>query len=620
MILMESYPVGQGCHFAVGWLRWPMRKTRNWLYVFLPVLYLTIVFGLVVFQFSKKSDSFSQSLGDMTVSGKTSENGDPVDLSLHGRGLEFQFSASKTLVLVAADGSSTKYRPTKWTWKDGNLEVEFEGGIGLTFQKTGTNGGILLLQPRLPEELAGVRFLRLPFAGENGGRIDRDATHPFVTIIRGNQSFLASLDGEFDQIDSDNNFVLTVRKGKLRPVRLEGLAEGAKPLYQWLVQGPQGALLDDARVALVNYIDKAYKAWGDTRFKASQGGWLTSDGSVRFSSRLVASWAHQALERGAYPAMISRVQAFLANHPNTWNYDALPYLGNLIEVTQAQRRELETLAWASSPDWAGHPRLWLDAKAYGPEGGAAHLQKLLLSGDLPTKTADLVGVLANLATMKGVDPAVEARVTQVLNLLVVHVVRQEDDLFVATAEGHHDLRSGLILGRLLLDQTSILQSDQWQSIGSQLLLSALHYQDALTKIPQLVLLVPGQPDKPEGGFYLEEVYAGLLAQPAPEVELGTGAPAGSFVRSANPVVAKTISESVWKLRFQFPVGAAESVVVVGLPPFDSILLHGIRWRTDPQFQSYSDGWYYSASTRTLYVKIKHREELEELVINMVPQS
>jgi hypothetical protein len=49
-------------------------------------------------------------------------------------------------------------------------------------------------------------------------------------------------------------------------------------------------------------------------------------------------------------------------------------------------------------------------------------------------------------------------------------------------------------------------------------------------------------------------------------------------------------------------------------------LHGIRWRTDPQFQSYSDGWYYSASTRTLYVKIKHREELEELVINMVPQS
>jgi hypothetical protein len=617
---MESGLLGQGCHFVVGWLRWPMRKTRNWLYVFLPLLYVSIVFGLVVFQFSKKSDSFSQSLGDVTVSGKTSENGDPVDLSLHGRGLEFQFSAGKTLVLVASDGNSTKYRPTRWSWKDGNLEVEFEGGIGLTFQKTGTNGGVLLLQPHLPDALSTTRFLRLPFSGENGGRLERDASHPFVTIIRGNQKFLASLDGALDQIDTDNNFVLTVQKGKLRPVRLEGLAEGANPLYQWLVQGVPGTLVNDARAALATYVGNAFKAWGDTRFKASQGGWLTSDGTVRFSSRLVAAWAHAALENGTYPAMISRVQVLLSNHPNTWNYDALPYLGNLMEVTQAQRHEVETLTWASSPDWAGHPRLWLDAKAYGPEGGAAHLQKLLLSGELPTKTADLVGVLANLATMKGVDPAVETRVAQVLNLLVVHVVRQEDDLFVATAEGQHDLKSGLILGRLLLDQTSNLQSDQWQSIGSQLLLSALHYQDALTKIPQLVPLVPGQPDKPEGGFYPEEVYAGLLAQPAPEVELGTGAPAGSFVRSANAVVAKTISESVWKLRFQFPVGAAESVVVVGLPPFDSILLHGIRWRTDPQFQSYSDGWYYSASTRTLFVKIKHREELEELVINMVPKS
>jgi hypothetical protein len=209
--------------------------------------------------------------------------------------------------------------------------------------------------------------------------------------------------------------------------------------------------------------------------------------------------------------------------------------------------------------------------------------------------------------------------------LLTNVVRNEGGLFVATADGYYDLKSGLILGKLLLDQSSNVLSESWQAIGAQLVLSALQLQDTQTRIPEVVVTTPGQGDRPEGGFYPEELGATVLGFTAAEVGLESDAPnsnvpAGAFVRSALPLVGQSLSAGQWKLTFQFPAGSAESILVVGLPPFDSVLLHGIRWRTDPQFQMYTDGWYYSASTQTLYVKIKHREEQEQLIINIVPQA
>jgi hypothetical protein len=44
-------------------------------------------------------------------------------------------------------------------------------------------------------------------------------------------------------------------------------------------------------------------------------------------------------------------------------------------------------------------------------------------------------------------------------------------------------------------------------------------------------------------------------------------------------------------------------------------MHGIPWKSDPEYFSYTDGWAYDEETQTLYVKITHRLETEELVLN-----
>lgn len=599
-----------------------MRKTRPWLYVLLPLLYLGVILGLVVFQFSKKSDSFSQSLGDMTVAGKLADGGGPSDLSLRGRGFEFKFTAAHTLSLLRSDDSVLALRPVQWSWKEGNLVVVFEKGVVLTLLKTGTGANVLLLQPSLPAELAKTTVkLHLPFAPESGGRSEVNARRPLVVVTKGSQRFLASLDGTTDIVENDNSFLLGVNQGIVRPVRLEPLPEGTDPVRQWLAQSVGETVLAEAKDAQAAWAERAWKGWSEGRLSASRGGWATSDGNVRFSSLLVAAWAREGLARGKYPAVIATVQGLPGLSAVKWGNEALPYLGNLMEVTQAHRRSVETAL--ATVDWADAPNLWRNAVFYGAAGASTRLERQMVNGELPTKTAGLLGLLANLIALKKdrgteADPTVEPRIAEVVAALVGRTVRHEGELFVLTGEGWRDLKAGLLLGKLLQGQTTNLEAEQWQSIGSQLILSALRYQDAFGGLPQAVLAVPGQAVKREGLFYPEEVPELLPTKEPVEIRL-EGVGENAFVRSANPLVSQVSTPTQLKLRFQFPVGSAESLVVSGIGPFESILLHGIRWRTDPQFQGYTDGWYYSAATRTLYVKIKHREEQEELVINWAAQ-
>ena len=49
-------------------------------------------------------------------------------------------------------------------------------------------------------------------------------------------------------------------------------------------------------------------------------------------------------------------------------------------------------------------------------------------------------------------------------------------------------------------------------------------------------------------------------------------------------------------------------------------MHGIPWKSDPEFQIYSDGWVYDSLRRALFVKIRHRSELQSIRIIRRPAA
>lgn len=580
-----------------------MRHTRSWLFVFLPFLYLTIILGLIAVQFSKKSDTFSQSLGDLTISGKTSSGGQPAELVLRGRGLEFQFDANRALQVETVDGTPGRLRPLSWAWKDGNVVVSFQQGLQLSFTKAEA-GRSLLIQPVANEAARRYALIRIPFGPDGGSRLVHSPRGTLVEITRDKMKMLASVDGAQDRIDIDHSFVLTAGKNGFRPARLDPLALGTSPDLAWLTLD-NAADAPMAEQVLTQYWEKAYVAWG---------------ASSSFSSSLVAAWGREALGRGDYPSAFAKIQNLLGKDRKPWGFDSVSYLGNVVELTAQQRRNVETVSSRSQLDWTGQGRLWLDAGYYGPEGSADRVKGLVLTGALPEKVPELLAIFQNLMAIQARQPsdAVTARIGEVLGRLQTRVIRREGNLYVQSGS-LLDLRSSLILGRLWLDYSRTLANEPYASAGAQLIVSALSNLDASGRLPEFLITQGGKVVRQEGWVLPEEVYP--VVRPAPAAETSLPEWGGSaFLRASSTLVSAKITPVQARFTFRFPTGSAEHIVVTGVPAFDHITLHGIRWRTDPQFQSYTDGWSYSATTKTLYAKIKHREDLEELIVHFQPEE
>jgi hypothetical protein len=574
-----------------------MRTTRPWLFAFLPLLYLAIVLALIAVQFSKKNASFSQSLGDLTIAGKSAAAGEPAEITLRGRGLVFLFDAAHFLQADGRDGTSARLKPLSWTWKDGNAIVTFQQNLQLVFEKV-AGSDALLIHPLANDAAKRFSALRIPFAPRSGARVNRNDRGSFVEIVTENSRLLASVDGAQDHIDADA-FVLAAGASGFRPVRVDPLAALSPDLAWVTVDNKTDPAA--AEVALNQYWDRAYK------------GWLSAP---TFTSRLADAWAREALARGDYPNVLDRIDGLRRSSGSDWTFDASAYLGDVVDLTGQKRRDVEAASSRTQPDWAGQGRLWYQARLYGPEGSADRVKGLLLQAKIPDDAPGLVGLLQNLLTLQALQPSdtVAARVQDVQHAMLAKVVRREGELFVQPSAGLLDLKSGLILGRLWLDAARTLSNQAYGSAGAQLVASALSFQDTGGRLPETLVIQDGQIIRQEGTLLPEDIYAAVKPAQPQETELSAWGP-GSFVRAPAKVTEQTITAVAAKFSFRFPAGAAEHIVIAGVPAFDHITMHGIRWRTDPQFQSYTDGWYYSTSTKTLYVKIKHREDLEELAIH-----
>lgn len=598
----------------------PMRKSKPTLYVLLPLLYVGVVFFLIVWQFSK-NESFSRSFGDIAVTGKTPTSGqqkDVLDLQLRTLGLQFFFSAAKPVVVVTEDGVSHSARPVSWSNKKNGVEVVFQYQFKLVFEKVGS--GALMVTTILPPDLDKVASLSIPFSADSGVDLKHVGHFPLLEIRQGKKRLLLSLAGGQDTISDDNVIHLSARGGVVRPIRTEALTEGQDPVAAWL-GGDQNSL-SGLESALKDYWTKAYAAWRAERFNADSGTWDLGDGSKKYYEPLVGAFLREALLKGEYLAAFNMVAPGSSQYPSSWGFDTMPFLGNMMENTQAKRRQLEVLSSKDQIDWAANPRLWFDARCYGTEAFTARVEKVLLTGELPKAINGKLAFFSNLLNMKEFKPAAEgldSRIDALLKTCLEGVLRQEGNLYLITEAGWLDLRSTLVLGKLLLKHSALYNDPALKSAGSQLILSALAQQDKKGFIPEILVLDNGKVSRQEGLLRPEDLYAALSDRQVDEVPLG--APqwsSGAFIRTPAILISRDITPAAAKFDLQFPTGAAEHLIIQGVPPFDHIFLHGIRWRTDPDFQMYSDGWYYNAQTQTLYVKIKHKIDREELVISFQP--
>jgi len=76
-----------------------------------------------------------------------------------------------------------------------------------------------------------------------------------------------------------------------------------------------------------------------------------------------------------------------------------------------------------------------------------------------------------------------------------------------------------------------------------------------------------------------------------------------------------IGAGQYRFSLSFPVGGSHYFLLQGLPPMQSVMLHEILWKSDPEYSRYSDGWAYDPGTQTLFGKLSQRLPEEDLVLN-----
>lgn len=603
-----------------------MKKRQTRLFFLLPVLYIGVLFLLVAVQFSK-NESFNQSFGDLAISGKSpgkqAKADDILDLKIRGRGLEFFFSGSSPILIETADAAARPARLLGYEVRDKALVVSFQQGLKLYFEYRDEKRKQLTLRAVLEGGTDEVKRLSIPWRPDGSANLQPVPGLPLLDIVRGGTHFAAFTAGGPDRLDSKNGlFSLQVQKNQTRPVRVDEMARDSRPAAYWAAStlGEN----DNLSEAVKTWLAKAWNGWSSGRFHSGDVIWDAGEGSARFSQNLVLAYLTEARIRGSYGAAFDQIQPGITAYPDNWGFPATTYLGDLMNAYQSERRSLEILAARQPIDFSAKPNLVAESFYHGPTGFFDQIQKTLSGSEPGTALNDRLAFVENLANLKDLNPAFnsDGRYQSLLQTLLPAITRIGGGLFVQNDKGFLDLKAGIRLARLLQRAPDQAANPDFKVLANALAITALGLADQYGQMPEVLFPEGDSLPQREGILLPEQVYAWLTdpAQLPREISLAKDWGGTSFLLTAAKVVDKTITPQEVRLTFEFPTGYSHGFILQGVQPFDHIRLHDTRWRTDPEFQQYSDGWYYSASLRTLYVKIKHRQERETFVLKFVPEE
>ena len=69
----------------------------------------------------------------------------------------------------------------------------------------------------------------------------------------------------------------------------------------------------------------------------------------------------------------------------------------------------------------------------------------------------------------------------------------------------------------------------------------------------------------------------------------------------------------YNFTIDFPEGDTHYIILKGIPPFNSIYIYDMAFRTDPRFETYnSSGYVYKRPSETLLLKSRHKTEFEKV--------
>ncbi len=594
-------------------------------YILVPIVYIGVIVLLVYMQFSQ-SESVTRTVGEIAVTSSEPRwkvNG-PGTLSIAEvtvGPLQFPFTEATPLALADRYGSTKVLQVRGVREQEDGVEVEFTDGVTLTFRDS--RDGMYIV-PEVPTRFASYRFLVLPYRTD-GAASGADALPVLVADAEPAPAMLALPRGS-RVVAAKRQLQVSVASG-VEPMVFR-FAVNESPSVFWFAN--MTGLADGGAYAqaVPEFVDAAYEGWRRGRFSRSAITWRTGDAGRSFQEGILVSLLAESLRRDEYAEVYALVRGAARLHGASLTYRSNPFFGNLVETNRERRKEasedrarIEEQIRSGNAAVFTYPDLIQTIVDWGDTTLLAQLYALAKSVAPAEQPLDvLLGMIATYVEERSLNPNAPSSLQAFASLaedLLLPMIRSTDrGLFAQRQESEASVYDTIRAGRLLISVAEVQEHPGIAAIGRTLVVSALNLADQESFLPELLTTEEGAVVASNGTLPPERVYPLLVdtVHYPHAVPLSDRLSPGAWIWTVADLPAVSLSPGEYRIRMRFPAGQIHHITLHGIPPFSRMEMFDLRWPSDPQFERYTSGWAYDGETETLYMKIRHKEDVEEIVI------
>ncbi len=599
-----------------------MTKNVSRRILFLIALYVCIIFGIFAVQFTKDA-LFSRTIGDLVVTAslEPAESGVqkpvvPVHAAVYG--VHFFIDEDTPAIAYTGNNTAIELEVTAISSDNNTFSLSFSDGSRVAFS-TERRGDIRALEigVSLSEDAAKIS---IPFKTARSARIEEENSQ--VLIRSDSQRF--SFTGNAFRYDRSS------------PVQRLLIEESLPTVYYqtWL---PAKGLNLESLVRNPAASDESYQAARDRFAAAALPVFRTTVSSGALNERIVTAYIAEMGRIGMYQTAVDAVPEGF-RRSSARSYLSCPFLNSLevswqsmITLDREERSTLSRQFTENNPKVFEFPRL---VPFLIDRGSGIFLDDIIrvastidLSTLTPLQAAGLIEIMQDMAlySPRHAEPLLLMAET-CERILKESLIEARDKLYVVSPGTVIDVRSSLRIGQILRRYgTRPAVAGHWFHAGNLLITTLLSHQDSDMALPATLVPAAGGDSAalpvPADNRRIppEEAYPLImndLSWYPRSVSLSREAGPGIWAwTAARSITVQTAADGAVRYSVRFPRGQTHYLVLSGIEPFTRIQLYGMDFRTDPRFESYnSSGYRYNAATKTLYLKMLHRDEAEDIVI------
>ena len=650
-----------------------MNQKLKKVYYIIPVIYFAVV-GMLFFLQFRRSEEFTAAVGGFEISGTYAEtgggrDGKVKDITVVMGSLGFRFSPENPLSVTYTDGEEGTLQIERYrqTGPEG-CELQFSGGLLLELTSPSEGGPKLVIRPQagaVPAQDIGRIFLSFSLPRETELRAAKG--FPIIALTENGANSVIFLEGGSaagsDGLQSDGSETGEVQTGESRfgtvqpgsihtdppVITFAAGPEGnfgrlvfkdlgsreADPIRYWFT-GERKPIGEDAFQGMVEtYRDTCYTGWKELRLDRGTGAWVGGNGSVEFTEDIFLAAASEALFRDDL-AFFTYLVDTAEEKTERLTYRSICFTGGLRGGYESMRaedegrlKEIQRLLETGDPalfSTEHFVRFILTRAPYALIQNVYALSESV-SFDEPTlsQCIDLLSVYNEAVSLLSPLPAPLERLRQVADARILPAVIKTDDGLslpapVSGGTGQAaDLALTLRAGIELRKVREGRYADLYRTVGREMVASVIRAGDESGIVPRIGRINEKgvHPVPEEGVFGPESFHPDLFTVAyAPRfVPLHRENGPGTWMFTAAQVVSTSFSDEQILLTLQFPENLIHHFILQGIGDFGEMILHDLSWPSDPNFEIYSSGWVYDDAANSLLVKLEHRQQEENIILN-----